>query len=103
MLGSLFYNYKGSHSIVLLGVSNAKYRLIYIDVGANGRISDGGVFLKSSFGKKMLRKQLNLPPPQALPNSTVKCPYVFVADAAFASHRNLIKPFGKKTLTMTQR
>ena len=42
--GSLFYNYKGSFSIILLGLSDANNRFLYIDVGAYGRNSDGGVY-----------------------------------------------------------
>ncbi|KAI8432791.1 hypothetical protein MSG28_013744 [Choristoneura fumiferana] len=41
--GSLFFNYKGYHSIVLIGIANANYEFIYVDIGTNGRISERGV------------------------------------------------------------
>lgn len=62
--GSVFFNYKGMHSIVLMGIANANYELIYIDVGRNGRISDGGVYNSCSFGQAMDCDALNLPPPK---------------------------------------
>jgi hypothetical protein len=42
--GSVFYNYKGFHSIVLFAVVDSKYKYLYVDVGAQGASSDGGIF-----------------------------------------------------------
>jgi hypothetical protein len=40
---SFFYNYKGYHSIVLVGIVNANYEFISIDFGVDCPVSDGGV------------------------------------------------------------
>lgn len=101
--GSIFYNYKGTHSIVLMGVADAEYKFLYIDVGRNGRFSDGGVFNRCTFGQAMDTNQLCLPPPKALPGRELSVPYVLVADDAFALRPNLLKPYSQRGLTMLQR
>ena len=42
--GSYYYNYKNTFSIVIMVLVDASYRFIYMDIGCNGCISDGGVF-----------------------------------------------------------
>ena len=43
-VGSYYYNYKNTHSIVLMAVAGPDYECLYADVGTNGRVSDGGVW-----------------------------------------------------------
>ncbi|KAL2082550.1 hypothetical protein ACEWY4_022368 [Coilia grayii] len=59
--GSLFYNYKGTYSVVLLAVVDAEYCFRVVDVGAYGRTSDGGVLTNSTFGQKLQDGTLGLP------------------------------------------
>jgi len=47
--GSEYYNYKGTFSIVLMAVVNSDYSFTYVDIGCQGRISDGGVLQNTSF------------------------------------------------------
>ena len=65
--GSYYFNYKGTFSLVLLAVVDADYNFVYVDVGCNGRISDGGVFRNCSLYTAMERNCLNTPEAEPLP------------------------------------
>ncbi|XP_008180145.1 uncharacterized protein LOC103311933 [Acyrthosiphon pisum] len=73
-----------------------------VDVGANGRISDGGVFSNTEFCKRLVKNELCIPQPDNLPNSEIKLPYVLVGDDAFPLMNNLMKPFSRRNLTKEQ-
>lgn len=84
-----------------MGIADAKYKFIYIDVGANGRISDGGVFRNTSFFRAL--PELNLPAHSSLPGRQKPIPYFLVADDAFALSNNVMKPYSKHNLTGLER
>jgi hypothetical protein len=77
-------SYKGTYSIVLLALVDAFYTFSYVDVGCNGRFSDGGVFNNSSLCPSLSNNDIKLPEPSALRSRTKLTPYVIVADDAFA-------------------
>lgn len=101
--GSMYYNYKGSHSIVLLALVDAKYNFIYIDVGVNGRVSDGGVFRNSSLVKAIALNSIGIPENKALPRRVQPVPYVILADAAFPLSKHILKPYPFRDMTPEQR
>ena len=72
--GSHYFNYKRSHSVVLMAVAEPNYEVVYADVGTNGRISDGGVWNKSSLMKSMENGTQHSPDPKPLPFSTEPVP-----------------------------
>ena len=96
--GSTYFNYKGTHSIVLLAVCDAHYRFTLVDVGDCGRHSDGGVLSNSSFGKALEDKSLALPDSHQLPGMADKLPYVFIGDEAFPLKVNMLRPYPGKNL-----
>ena len=101
--GSSFFNYKKTHSIVLMAVCNANYEFILIDIGDSGRNSDGGVFANSNMGIAMNENKLGIPPARKLPGTNIECPYVFVADEAFPLKTYMVKPYARATLTDARR
>lgn len=101
--GSTNFNYKHTFSIVLLALADANYKLIYVDVGCKGRISDGGVFNRSTLYSAIERNSLNIPPPACLPGTSIKVPYVIVADDAFALKPYMMKPYNFRGQDIGQR
>ncbi|KAL2092734.1 hypothetical protein ACEWY4_012532 [Coilia grayii] len=93
--GSLFYNHKGSYSVVLMAVVDYRYCFRVVDVGSYGRTSDGGVLANSTFGKNLQMGKLGLPPDDLLPGAEHlgPQPFAFVGDEAFPLRRNLLRPF----------
>lgn len=87
--GSLYYNYKGTHSVVLMAVVDSMYRFLLVDVGKgfkpdsvagifvvilvwynlgdSGKHSDGGVFANSAFGQALENGALDIPEDSPLP------------------------------------
>ncbi|KAK0133221.1 putative nuclease HARBI1 [Merluccius polli] len=101
--GSTFHNYKGRFSVVLMAVVDAHYRFVYVSVGAQGRLSDGGLFAHSDLRRAMEAGLLNVPPPEPLPNTDTVMPYMLVADDAFPLRTDLQKPFPYRQLDHDQR
>ncbi|XP_057294668.1 uncharacterized protein LOC130623204 [Hydractinia symbiolongicarpus] len=66
--GSTYYNYKGFFSLVLLGIIDARYRFIFVDIGCQGRLSDGGVFRRCEFFRGLSTNSIDLPERRKLPN-----------------------------------
>ncbi|XP_036143475.1 putative nuclease HARBI1 [Monomorium pharaonis] len=89
--GSVFYNYKGNHSINLLAVCDAKYCFTLVDIGAEG--SDGGIFAHSNFGQQFDRNEMDLPQPRPIKASGLALPFVLVADEAFALTYYMMRPY----------
>jgi len=86
--GSQYYNYKKTHSIVLMAIANAHCEFIYCDVGTNGRISDGGVINNTIFYERLVNNQLDIPAPEPV-SFDLDLEYVFVGDNAFAMRPDL--------------
>ncbi|XP_033971401.1 uncharacterized protein LOC117470684 [Trematomus bernacchii] len=89
--GSTYYNYKHTFSIVLMALVDSNYKFLYVDVGCNGRISDGGVFGGCSLQDALENRTCNIPAPAPLPASDQAVCYHIVADEAFPLKEHLMK------------
>ena len=103
--GSHFFNYKKYFSIVLMALVDADYNFMYIDVGAVGAESDGGVFAQTQLATLFNNMQANLPPPELLPSDPDGTPleYFMLGDDAFALKPWMMKPYPSRGLTIEER
>ncbi|CAN7938971.1 unnamed protein product, partial [Ixodes hexagonus] len=90
---SMYFNYKGTYSIVLMAIVDSDYRFVVVDVGAYGKQSDGGVLKQSVFGKLLEQGRLGLPNDQLLPQTRLPAPCVFVGDEAFQLRPDFLRPY----------
>lgn len=99
-LGSIYYNYKGFSSIILMAVADSHYRFIYVDIGSYGKDCDSTIFKRSSLWQAIEKNTINLPPATNLPGSKDVLPYFLVGDETFALDKYLLRPYGGSNLTL---
>lgn len=98
-LGSLFYNYKKTFSVVLMAACDNNYKFTVVDCGAYGSNNDAAVFSRSEFGRALFNGNLNLPCGETnLPGSSIKTPCFFVGDKAFQLSKNMMRPYSGRNL-----
>ena len=103
LTGSLYHNYKGYASIVLLAICDPNYCFTLYDVGSYGSNNDCGILAKSSMGEGFEYGEIKLPDPQALPGCSFNpLPFYILGDDIFPLKMWLLKPFGGKDLTEEQ-
>lgn len=70
---------------MLLAVTDANGLFIVVDIGAEGRRSDGGIFIPhSDLGVSPSNNEFSLPPARQLEENGPDLSYVLVGDEAFA-------------------
>ena len=100
--GSYFYNYKHTHSIILLAIASPEYECLYADVGSSGKVNDSGIWNKCSLLQAIDDESVKLPEDYYLTN-VCKLPYVFLGDDAFALKEFMMKPYRQQNLTDDKR
>lgn len=79
----------------LLALCDAQCRFIVVDIGAEGRQSDGGVFRNSKLYTALEENSLQIPSPEIISVGGPKLPYVIVADEAFALKNYIMRPYSR--------
>lgn len=77
-----YFNYKGRNSIILLALIYDNFFFTHVDVGWNGRASDGGVFANSTLGTSKAWNYLD-----------IQSNAVIVGDKGFPLKMYLLKPY----------
>ncbi|XP_068242362.1 putative nuclease HARBI1 [Palaemon carinicauda] len=101
--GSCYYNYKGFHSIVLMAEADATYKFLYVDVEAEGGVSDGGTWSNCSLHDVVEENRAGVPQTEPLPNDDQPVPYHVVGDDAFALRTWMMKPFSSRSHVLRER
>lgn len=100
--GALYYNYKGFNSIVLLALAGADYKFHFVDIGCNGRISDGGVLNRSALRQIIAQADRYFPADEII-GSGRKLPYTIIGDDAFPLEVHIMKPYPYSSIEKQKR
>ena len=92
--GSLYYNYKGFFSIVLMAVCDARYCFTLVNVGDFESNNDSGILAKSSMGKRFEEQKMNVPNAKSLLGyAEDNLPFFLVGDEIFPLKTWLMRPY----------
>jgi len=94
----MYFNYKGFHSVILMALVSVTYKFLIVDIGAQGRHSDGGIFNSHSIMGQKFYSTMDLPDSYSISiRHTV--PYVIVTDETFQLTSFSMRPYPSKNLT----
>uniref|UniRef100_UPI0035901E0C putative nuclease HARBI1 n=1 Tax=Myxine glutinosa TaxID=7769 RepID=UPI0035901E0C len=96
--GSLYNNYKGYHSVVLMALVDADYKFVWVSCGANGSVSDTQLWNQCELKTAIEDKQIGFPDAEPLPGDDQDTPFFFIGDDAFALKTFMMKPFSRRNM-----
>uniref|UniRef100_UPI00358F4AD4 putative nuclease HARBI1 n=1 Tax=Myxine glutinosa TaxID=7769 RepID=UPI00358F4AD4 len=100
--GSLYHNYKGFFSIVLMALVDADYKFLWVDVGGMGHMSDAQIYNASELKECIENETIGFPDPLAMQNDDEEMPFFILGDDAFALRTYLMKPYARRGLSPEQ-
>ena len=102
--GTLYHNYKGFFSIVLLAVCDANYCFSMFDLGQYGSNNDSGVLVHSNIGQMFDEDLMNVPEDSKLPGCEADyLPYYLLGDEIFPLKKWLLRPYPGRMMTEEQK
>ena len=101
--GSLFYNYKGFFSIVLMAVCDAHYVFSLVNIGDFGSNNDSGVLQNSAMGRALESNTLGIPDAEHFEGIQDPLPYFLVGDDIFGLKTWMQRPFPGRNILENQR
>nr|XP_054768403.1 putative nuclease HARBI1 [Lytechinus pictus] len=81
--GSLYHNYKGFFSVVLMALVDGDYKLLWVDTSAYGSMSDAQIFNESELKDCLADGSIGFPEPSPLPKDDEPMSYFILGDDAF--------------------
>ena len=103
-----YYSYKRFFTLVMLVLVDYDYKLMFFNVGCQGKISDGDFYNNTSLSNVIENKLLDLPPPRPLPFSEdpewihdheTKClPFMIAANDTLPLKPQIMKPYSHRDL-----
>ena len=81
------------------GIADSESKLILIDIGANGKQSDGVTFFASTVYHVLEDFESTLPKPASFEGSGTEMPFVILGDEASPLKISLMLPFARKVLS----
>ena len=101
--GSLYHNYKGFFSIVLMAICDANYCFTLFDLGQYGSNNDSGILANSEMGELFEINRLFVPKDSELNDSGIKLSYFLLGDEIFPLKKWLMRPYPGKNASEKER
>ena len=101
--GTLYHNYKGFFSVVMLALVDGEYKFRWLDIRTEGSCSDAQIFNCSQLREMIEDETLGLPQACPIVQGQRNVNYFIVADDAFALKKWLLKPYSRRGLSRQER
>ncbi len=101
--GSLYYNCKDCHSIILPALVNGDYKFIWADIRVNDSASDAQVFTNYELRDAIDDGVIGFPDHDPLSGDDEDMPYFIIGDNAFPLRTWIMKLIGRQNMPEPER